>query len=63
MTVSSAILSLAKRDALLNDPQATLIIRLLEEHDLNPLEKHSENLSRFLGFIGKPSPARHKPKW
>lgn len=32
--------------------EAAKLIRLLEEYDLHPLEKHNENLNRFLIFIG-----------
>lgn len=40
--------------ARINNPKADRVFQLIKEHNLRPLEKHSENLSRFLSFIGKP---------
>lgn len=37
----------------IDNPQGEQLFRLVKEHELRPLETHSENLSRFLIFIGK----------
>ena len=40
------------------NPKAEQLVRLIKEHKLEPLDKHSENLTRFLIYIGKPRPTR-----
>jgi len=53
MTVSNthSVMDLAIH---IDDLQAEQLVRLIKEYDLQPLDKHSENLNRFLIFIGKP---------
>ena len=41
-----------------NKPQASRLVEMIEGYGLQPLDKHTENLTRFLIFIGKPQPAR-----
>ena len=57
MTVSNTC-SVVDLTIHINDPEAEQLVRLIKEHKLHPLDKHSENLSRFLIFIGKPQPTR-----
>ena len=61
MIVSNAVLSQTSR-GVLTTPQAEQLLQLMKEHDLNPLDKHSENLNRFLLFIGKPRSTRYQLK-
>ena len=37
-----------------NNPKASRVVELMEEHGLHPLDKPHENLNRFLAFVGKP---------
>jgi len=55
-----SVMDLARR---INTTKAEKLVRLMKWHNLRPLGKPSENLNRFLIFIGKHPHARYKPKW
>ena len=42
----------------INNPPAAQLSQLLAEYNLHLLEKHSENLNRFLIFIGTSPPSQ-----
>ena len=42
--------------------QAEQLVWLIREYGLHPLERHSENLNRFLIFLGEPRSTQHQLK-
>lgn len=60
MIVSNTVLSWTW-GGVLTTPQAEQILQLIKEHGLRPLDKHSENLNRFLLFIGKARSTQFHP--
>ena len=57
MMVSTIVLPLIPNIRCINKPEAEQLLLLIKDYGLHPLDKHSENLNRFLMFIGEPRPA------